>query len=384
MGGGSDGHQWVCGQEALDDIEAEWETLVTRLDQPPFLRPGWFQAWQESFGGDLNALTIRRGRELVGLLVVDRSPDFLRLPANTETPYFDAITGNDELRRVLLTTALSLSKHHLVIPCLPAEQRTVIDDFCAIAERRGYRLMMQPCRLSPYVDVTGTWTDYLGSQPKKQRHEIRRHRRRLREAGDVEIRVHDGTRNLEGLLAEGFRLEASGWKEEFGTAIVSQARLQGFYTRLAQWAAEQGWLRLVFLELDGMPIAFDYVLEHANVRWVLKTGFDPEAHHLSPGTVLRSHEIETAFDDDTRRYELLGTMSGSHEAWKAIWANARRELLRIEAFDGTLRGRFLYAHETHWQPLRDDMLDRVHESLSRSTRERLHHVVAPLKRAQGR
>ncbi|HKP88939.1 MAG TPA: GNAT family N-acetyltransferase, partial [Thermoleophilaceae bacterium] len=41
-------------------------------------------------------------------------------------------------------------------------------------------------------------------------------------------------------------------------------------------AAEQGWLRLAFLRLDGRAIAFDMCLEHGGAFYVLKGGFDPE------------------------------------------------------------------------------------------------------------
>jgi glucose/arabinose dehydrogenase len=42
------------------------------------------------------------------------------------------------------------------------------------------------------------------------------------------------------LLAEGFRVEASGWKGAAGSAIIAHRNTHQFYREVASWGAEQG------------------------------------------------------------------------------------------------------------------------------------------------
>lgn len=374
----------VCRREALDSVEAEWKVLGDRLGSPPFLRPGWFWAWQEASAHTVDVLTTRQRGNLVGVLPITRTPRGLRLPIGSETPFFTAIVEQDEARRRLVSAALVLADHRLDLPSVLEEDEALLETILAAAERRSSRVLVSPLRESAYVQTEGTWAEYLAGMSKKRRHEVRRRRRRLLEAGDVELCVYDGKEGLDDLLAEGFRLEASGWKESYGTALDSQPRLRRFYEKLAHWAAAEGWLRLVFLELDGRPIAFDFGLQSGDVRWTLKTGFDPDYHRLSPGAVMRGHEVERAFEDDVIRYEMLGALAGTHNAWKRHWATHRHSLLRVQVFDRSVPGRLSWFHQSQWVPRVNMIGERVRDVLNPANRRRLNQAIAPLRRARGR
>src|SRR5262245_47979804 len=57
-------------REALAALRPEWEDLLDRTDvATPFLRPGWQEAWLDTYGVShrLFVLTVRQGDELVGL-----------------------------------------------------------------------------------------------------------------------------------------------------------------------------------------------------------------------------------------------------------------------------------------------------------------------------
>jgi len=38
---------------SISPLAAEWDDLADRTSAPPFLRPGWFAAWEEAFGATL-------------------------------------------------------------------------------------------------------------------------------------------------------------------------------------------------------------------------------------------------------------------------------------------------------------------------------------------
>ena len=100
----------------------------------------------------------------------------------------------------------------------------------------------------------------------------------------------------------------TGFRPSF---ISSNAATRRFYTDVARWAADRGWLRLAFLRVDGTPLAFDFALEADGVHYLLKTGFVEAARALAPGVVLRFWMVRRAFQLGLTRYELLGTVDGT-------------------------------------------------------------------------
>jgi CelD/BcsL family acetyltransferase involved in cellulose biosynthesis len=177
------------------------------------------------------------------------------------------------------------------------------------------------------VAIDGDWEGYERTLGRKRCSDSRRRRRQLDEKGAVTFEVASGG-TLDALLAEGFAVEAAGWKGSDGTAIRASAATLAFYTDVARWAAERGWLRLAFLRLDGRALAFDLALEHAGVHYLLKTGFDPELREQAPGKLLRLHMLERAFRAGLRAYEFLG----ADEPWKREWTEATRPRVLVQAF----------------------------------------------------
>jgi CelD/BcsL family acetyltransferase involved in cellulose biosynthesis len=154
------------------------------------------------------------------------------------------------------------------------------------------------------------------------------------------------TSSLDQRLADALAIEQSGWKAARGTAISSRPQTQRFYTEVARWAAERDWLRLVFLRLDGRPIAFHFAIEERGVYYALKGGFDPAFHRFSPGQLLIRATLERAFTRGLRRYELLG----GDDDYKLRWATGTQERLLFQAFAPTLAGLVDWAVFAHARP----------------------------------
>jgi CelD/BcsL family acetyltransferase involved in cellulose biosynthesis len=159
--------------------------------------------------------------------------------------------------------------------------------------------------------------------------------RRLEDEGTVTFEFADGTEGLDGLLAEGFAIEGSGWKTEAGTAIQAVPEVHRFYTEIARWAAERGWLRLAFLRLDGRAVAFDYCLEASGAYYALKGGYDVEYKRFGPGSLLTLESLKHAFESGLESYEFLGT----DDAYKLQWTSTVRERVRLQVFSRGVGGR---------------------------------------------
>jgi len=332
---------------SLESVAAEWDELAARTGASPFLHPGWIEAWWRSFGrGELRVLAARRDGALVGILPFGLRHRLLRSPTNEHTPAFDLLAADDAAVRAVADGLFGARARTVTLGRLPAESagRAALE---ASGAQAGYRTAVTRVARSPYIACAPTLEDHERGLSRNLRHDVQRRLRRLCEEGAVTIDVTDGATNLAGLLDEGFRVEALSWKGAQGTAIASDARTRGFYDAVARWASARGWLRLVFLRLDGRAIAFQFDLETRRTYYSLKIGHDPAFARYSPGKLLAYSMVGRAVSTGLATYELLGT----DDPWKDRWTSTVREYVRLEAYAPSPAGVISWAVTTHGRRL---------------------------------
>jgi len=314
--------------ESIGEIEAEWEGLAAEVAASPFAYPGWIRAWWDAFGrGAFATVAVRRGSRLVALLPLQRGRATLRSASNWHSTSSGLLALDADAAERLGSALLALAPRSVVLAFLDPAQPGLAE--CeGIARAAGYRILSRTLERSPAIAIEGGWPEFESTRSRNLRADVGRRLRRLQEAGALELQVVDGSEGLDELLEEGFRVEASGWKGVRGTAIVSSPETRRFYEDTARWASGRGWLRLAFLRLDGVPIAFQYNLVAEGVHYHLKGGYDESFERFSPGKVLHRLLIERAFADGLRRYEFLG----ADEQYKLQWANTARDLVLLQAF----------------------------------------------------
>jgi CelD/BcsL family acetyltransferase involved in cellulose biosynthesis len=316
----------------ISSLEAEWDRIALDSGAPPFMRPGWISAWWEAFGnGELEFVTARREGRLVGLLPLVSRRRAIFAPANWHTPGYGAVAVDDAVRLALYEGALGSRPRRLDLSFLAAGPAG--GELLGRAAS-GYRLATRVMMRSPYVPVDGDWDSYWSSLSKNLKGTVRRCRNRLADRGEVTVEVAEGRTDLDALLADGFRLEASGWKGEEGTAIVSRPETRRFYEAVSRWAADAGILRLAFLRIDGEAVAFNLSFEAADRHYLLKPGHDAALDSLGPGTVLTAEMVQRSFTLGFKAYEFLG----KDDRYKLRWTDSCHELLRVQAFAATPSG----------------------------------------------
>jgi CelD/BcsL family acetyltransferase involved in cellulose biosynthesis len=331
----------------IGPLADEWDSLADRAGAPPFMRPGWFEAWLEAFTTHrFDLIAARQDGYLTGVLPLLRSRGgVLRAPANSHTPLGGALVDGSEAAAALARTVLDERAARIDF-----RYADPADPFLAHLRASGRRLIERTVSEQPWVDTSsGDFDAYLAGLARKHRKEAGRLRRKLEAAGELSFELADGLDGrLEELLVEGFAIEGSGWKTENGTAINSLKDAQTFYRRLSRWAAERGYLRLAFLRLDGRALAFDLCLEAGGSFYALKGGFDVEFRSLGPGVVLTYESIRRAFESEAlHAYEFLGTS----DEYKLQWTSATRPRVRFQVFSRSPLGLLQYAGWQHGRPL---------------------------------
>lgn len=333
--------------ELDDELAREWEGLADRVHASPFLRPGWVTAWCDAFApGTLHVISLRANGRLRAVVPLIREGPVLSAPANAHTPEFSFLSENESDALELSEALFRLAPTRVDLSYVNAMERTDAA-FSAGARQAGYRLIRKSLERSPYVPIEGDWETYERQLGARRRSDLRRRRRRLEEQAPVSVDVMDAAPNLDRVLEEGFRVEAAGWKGTRQTAIASSAHTRRFYTDVARWAADRGWLRLAFLRCGENALAFDYCLELDGVHYLVKTGYDPAYREFAPGMILRYEMLRRAFLIGLAHYEFLG----DDEPWKLEWATDCRERLRVQAFAPSVPGLARWMWLAHGRPV---------------------------------
>lgn len=331
----------------------DWDALADRVEAPPFLRPGWFEAWIGAFGGgaELESVEVRRGAELAATVPLLQRRGTLAAPTNWHTPMFGPLAVDAGARGELLAGLFAESRGVVDLNHFGGAG-TDLEALAGAAGESGRRLLTRTLGRSPFIPLEGDFEAYENTLSRNRRKALRRHRRKLEEEkGALEFEVHDGRTELERLLADLFAVEASGWKGERGTAISSRPETERFYTEVARWAAERGWLRLAFHRLDGRPIACDFALEQGGVWYTLKAGYEDELRAFGPGALLLRDEIAHCCENGVTRIELLG----EEDSFKASWTDSFTERTRVRAFRRHPAGAARWAAAAGWERLRPSL-----------------------------
>ena len=307
----------------------------------------------DAFGkGEPAYLATRRDGRLTGVLALEQRRGMLAAPANWHTPLYGPVVEDDEAAADLARAAMAHTGRRTDMWFLDPEAPG-FPQLLTAAGDAGYGTIVRTIAKSPYIAVEGSFDEFIAGLDRKFRKDIGRRWRRLEEEGGG-ANFEDGSENLDELLTDGFRLEGSGWKSEGGSAIASSPERERFYRRIAQWAADRGWLRLAFLRVGDKAVAFDFGIETGGRFYIPKGGFDVEYRKLGPGQLLTYAGIKRAFETGLESYELLG----QQDDYKRQWTSHTRERLRFQAFPRRPAGTATYMAWAYGRPLVRKMRER--------------------------
>jgi CelD/BcsL family acetyltransferase involved in cellulose biosynthesis len=316
----------------LEPLASEWNALLEEsITNVPFLRYEYLRTWWETRGGgewpdsDLAVVIAHQAGRLVGVapLFTARNQDgmsALMLLGSIEiSDYLDLVVRPHDLP-VFVSGLLDFLDHAgpagLSVPAPEVESKPwqvldwqnilegspVLPILKAEAEKRGWAFMQEQTYHAPSILLPGDFEAYLSGIDKKQRHEIRRKMRRVEESGS-DVRwyfVSDGA-SLEGEVDAFLAMMAEEPdKAQFLTsAMRQQMRLS------CRSAFENGWLQLVFLEVDGQKAAGYLNFDYLNRIWVYNSCIDRRFLELSPGWVLLGYHLQWANENKRIEFDFM-------------------------------------------------------------------------------
>jgi CelD/BcsL family acetyltransferase involved in cellulose biosynthesis len=292
----------------------QWRELLARdPNRHVFATPEWNRVWWEEFGANKDPffLTMVRGEDVVALVPLYRKKEddrrVLRFLGGIDlTDYLGPICSESDRDEVaetlvdwLMTTDIEWDEfdaHNMPVPLGFAEY--LVDR----ADRRDVHFSLEQEETSAVLLLPESWDSYLEQLKSKERHELKRKRRRIeREHPDARIR-----RTTEETLEDDLKLfvemhrGAEGMKGHF-----MRPEIATFFERVAHAFAPIGWLRMDFLEIGDRAIASSFGFELDDRFYLYNSAYEPEFARLSPGLVLVSELVKGAIASDTRIFDFL-------------------------------------------------------------------------------
>lgn len=144
------------------------------------------------------------------------------------------------------------------------------------------------------LDLPGSYDDWLASIGKKERHEVRRKRRRfVAEFGEIEV-VPQGSEAISMFCA--MHRTSQGDKGMFMTG-----EMQSYFEDLL----DSGGATIHTLMCDGIPRANAFGFETDDGYFYYNSAYDMDAAMASPGIVLLASMIEAQIDRGARVFDFL-------------------------------------------------------------------------------
>jgi CelD/BcsL family acetyltransferase involved in cellulose biosynthesis len=346
--------EWVGDLERFAALEQEWDHLLG-TGSMPFDRHCWYSAWWGAFHGGkrLRVCVARRDGRLRAAFPLASNGRRLEALANVHTPVFRPVAADADALEAVVRGALESGYESLELPALPAgdDATTLLTQEAGTA---GLSAIMEAQHVSPIVDTSGSFEDWRQGSKPRWGAPLERFRRKMGRDHEAAFSIVESPSDLEAQLRAGFAVEASGWKGEAGTAIISSRDTEVFYSKLARSFHDRGELRLSEISLDGTLVAFDLCLLYGNRLYLLKTGFDEGFRKLAPGLVMRLSIIERCFEHGLDAHELLG---GDSE-WKRKFSTGERRHQALRAYRRRPAALARYGYRAWVRPL----LRRVYRS----------------------
>jgi CelD/BcsL family acetyltransferase involved in cellulose biosynthesis len=342
------------GRAAFDALRDEWNALLARgpVDLP-MSRHEWIAAWLDAFAphARLRVLVAREpdGRAAgIAPLVEERDRGLVRLlaPANDHSCRVEWVLGPDVSGAAGALWAHLRDRVRWDVLLLRDLVRdgptsTLVE---ALARADRHLTGRWESLRTPYLTLGGEGAEARTSS--KFRANLRRRARRLGELGAVALRREGGAGDLDGALEEFFALEAAGWKGARGTAIARDARLVGFYRRVARDLAARGALAMRALTLDRRAVAVHLGLVHRGTYYLPKTAYDEKLGTASPGQLLHREVVAECEALGLAELDFLGP----DMEWKRDWEPRHRPHDWLYVYRPSLAGRAMHTFKHRVRP----------------------------------
>jgi len=217
-----------------------------------------------------------------------------------------------------------------------------------------------------YVELSGSFEQYLQRFSRKRRHELRRKMRKFARKESTFFREYRSPQEMRFFYDSALTVSRRSFQKRIGHGLPEEP---AFFANLVS-LAEQDKIRGYLLFYDCHPAAFALCHVNGNCLTGELCGYDPSQSHLSPGNALIGYIVERLFEE--QQFRMLDLGPGDAD-YKAFFATGSVPCADVYYFPRSLKNiALVIAHSTtavlwQWTTRILDAL-RVRDSLKKLAR----------------
>ena len=160
-------------------------------------------------------------------------------------------------------------------------------------------------------------SDILPSLSKSLRTNIKQTQKYLSRKGEWQVKITDQAEALAVDLHSLFTLHNKRWQQTgLQGSFERRPAMAEFYKLFAQQALQNGWLRLLRLEVDGEVQAMQIGYVYQQRFLAIQEGFNPD-FLAGTGQVLRYFSFNQNIKEQVKEYDFLGVYTNHKRRWLA-------------------------------------------------------------------
>lgn len=328
-------------RDGFERHRKEWNTLATELEINPSLRPEWTDLvlQNENTAAKSQILVGHRGGRLTSVMPFSVSATRMSgIPVRLVDMGSNAVSYHAEIiasgeRVVTLAALLDRVPGWDVINIANVEQdgasAQAIQDYC---QKSGARYIIYPVDYAPYVEISGSWDDFIAQKGKKFRYKLRKRHEAIA-TGALSVKWYRTADQVDEFIAAMLSIETRSWKAIENVEVNADNREGRYYQRLLHYLAENSALQAVVLSRGDEAIAYSLCCNWGNWMGQMKTAFDVSTDSLSPGSIVIDESVKAAFSLGAEEFDFLGTPGKSRpEPHKLFWTKAVRHHVSYYVF----------------------------------------------------
>ena len=195
------------------------------------------------------------------------------------------------------------------------------------------------------ITLPESWEKYLTELSKSHRKQIRRLKRKVMETDRFVRHQAVSSGQLESAWEQLVDLHQRRRNSLGEPGCFASARFTNFHHHVMKQLRLEGKLQLSWIELDGEPVAAEYVLTDKFSSYAYQSGLSPEHIAENPGQLSLIGAIEEAIDSGHQQFDLLR----GDEPYKAHWRAQPHATVDVQIVPPRAGARWRYRSWSHFR-----------------------------------
>lgn len=335
----------INSSEKFYAMREEWNALLEKSGvKNPYLTHEWFSSWWKGYGSDkkLFTIAIKDNDECAGFApMMKYKTKLVGIPIEAIGFISNHWSGSDFLIKDANKSNEVVAK---ILECMLKERRIIILSYFNQNSNAYLALdrILKTQRIhhsyttkdALYINLEGTWQDYLKKRTSSFRDESKKKRKRLEKLGVLEFSRFRGNFDIDKVLNDVKTVSDQSWQNKKGVAILSTQNGIDFYKKLTEEWLKKNVVDISLLKLNQKAIAYQVGFQINGGFCAFETAYCEEYHDFSPGMVVINTLLEQMFaEQKIKRFDF-----GLSADYKRRWTDTSNHILDVTIFPNTIKG----------------------------------------------